>query len=223
MKQNIFMPIINSPLNNLYVTIDKKFYDTIQFESGVTLYKDTGFHPEESAMLEGLVVSVPRGIQDRYDYHGITMTVQPGDKILMRYDVVFAYKEQPDRDTPIYKNVLLYNNSEYWKVDIQKVFGKILDDRIEMFNGYVYCEPLEEKVRPTGLILLPDSLKTVERNDKMRVKYIGAPLIGQGMLGVRPGDIVYVQPDVAQRYEINLQYFYIIKQSHLLAVDQNMG
>lgn len=214
---------ITCPLNNILVTIENKFYDRITYGSGITLFKDTGFHPEESAMLEGLVISVPRALQVRYDYAGMTVPLQPGDHIIMRYDVVFAYRDQPDRDTPRYKNVLLYNNAEYWKVDVQKIFGKKLDDRIEMLNGYVYGEPLEEPSAYQGTLILPESVRIVRPSDRMRVKYIGAPLGGAPDLGVKPGDLIETVPGVAQRYDVNLQSFFIIKQSHILGVGKNMA
>lgn len=216
------MPI-NCPLNNLLVTLENKFYDRVEYPGGIVLYKDTGFHPEESAMLEFTVVSVPRGIQRRYDYAGMSQPIRPGDKILGRYDIVFAYLDQPDRDTPRHKNVLSYNNVEYWRVDLQKVFGIFRPNGMEMINGYVYGEPIRQENPYRGSLILPESVRLTEPTDTMRVKYIGAPLGGSPSLSVAPGDLVYTIPGVAQRYEINLQPFYIIKQSHILAVGKNVA
>ncbi len=211
-----------APLNTVYATIDKKFYDTIDFDSGLKLFRDTGFHPEEHAMLQATVVSVPKAIMNRQDYEGMTIEVQPGDRILMRYDVVFSYTHQPERDTPIYKNVLLYQGIEYWKVDLQKIFGIIQEDTIIMVNGYVCCDLLEEEQEDSGLILRPDNFRKKERRDKMVVRYIGRPLAGQPALNCDPGDIIYCSPGVAQLYEINQKNFYIIKQSHIVGMDDNM-
>jgi len=212
-----------APLNTVYATLDRKFYDTVEFTSGVTLFKDTGFHPEESTMLEATVVSVPKAIMQRPDYNGMTLPIKTGDRILIRYDVVYSYKHQPERDTPVYKNVLLYGGVEYWKVDIQKIFGVIVDGGIRMLNGYAYCEAVPEERADYGLLVRPEHLRREERRDKLRIKYIGEPLIGQPSLFLSPGDIVYTAPGMAQSYEINVQKFFIIKQSHIVAKEQNLS
>lgn len=206
-----------APLNNLYVTIEKKFYDTVTFASGIVLYKDTTFHPEEAAMLIAKVISVPKAIQQRYDYNGMQCIIKPGDTVLMRYDVVFSYVDQPERDTPIYKNVLLYNGVEYWKVDLQKVFAIQRGADWEMINGYVLCEPYNETVSFGKLLLVPAGYQTVQRNHTMKVRYINTPLTTAPVLPVLPDDLIHVVPDVAQLYEIDQKPFYIIKQSHILA------
>ena len=206
-----------APINNLYVTIEKKFYDTVTFASGIVLYKDTTFHPEESVMLIAKVISVPKAIQQRYDYDGMQCIIKPGDTILMRYDVVFCYVDQPERDTPIYKNVLLYNGVEYWKVDIQKVFAIQRGVDWEMVNGYALCEPYNETISFGKLLVVPENYRTIQRNNTMKVKYINAPLTTAPVLPVLPNDLIHVVPDVAQLYEIDGHPLYIIKQSHILA------
>lgn len=216
------MAALTAPLNTAYVQIEKKFYDTVEFESGVKLYRDTSFHPEEHAMLQGTVVSIPKAIMKRYDYNGMRMEVQPGDQILMRYDVVFSYLNQPDRSTPIYKNVLLYQGEEYWKVDVQKIFGIVRGDKISMINGYVCCDILEEEQEDYGLLIRPDNYRSTQYRDRMRIKYMGKPLAGEPTLCCRPGDIIYCVPGVSQSYEINLQKFYIIKQRHIIGQVDNM-
>lgn len=208
---------ITPPSNTVLVRLDKKFYDTIQYESGIVLYKDTTYHPEESAMLEAEVVEVPLSIIKRPDYEGMTVGVSPGDKVLVRYDVVFSYKNQPDRETPVYKNVLLYRGDEYWKVDVQQIFGKKCVDDYEMLNGYVYCEPIKELLPDHAWLRRPDHYTTQVRNDRMRVKHIGMALAHQPELSILPGDVIYIHPGMAQRYEIAGKDFFIVKQSHILA------
>jgi hypothetical protein len=212
------MDMFVAPLNTVYATLEKKFYDTITFDSGVQLYRDTSFHPEEYTMLQATVISVPKAIMKRPDYAGMSIDLRPGDTILIRYDVVYSYVKQPDRDTPIYKNVLLYKGNEYWKVDLQKIFGVIRDNRIDMINGYVCCDPLAEDQGDYGVLIRPEHYRMTERDDTMRIKYIGKPLGDQPMLSVQEGDVIHCLPGVAQRYEINLQHFYIIKQSHILGI-----
>lgn len=206
---------MHTPLNIFLVTITQKFYDEITFESGITLYHDTTFHPEEHAMLQAKVVAVPKGIQQRQDYAGMTIDIREGDEILMRYDVVYSYYDQPDRATPVYKNILYHSGEEYWKVDIQQIFAVIRDGVTTMLNGYVLCEQYNEAVSHSFLYV-PEHYQTVQRKDKLRVKNIGKALQGYPSLDVQEGDIVYCSPGVAQTYRINREEFCIIKQSHIL-------
>lgn len=203
----------------MFVTIEKKFYDVVNSESGVMLYKDTTFHPEEAAMIIGKVVSVPKTIQKRLDYEGVTCPVRPGDTILMRYDVVSSYKDQPDRSTPTYKNVLLYKGVEYWRVNILQVFAILTGSKWKMINGYVLCNPMK-KINDFGsTLIVPDSYRESLCNDTMKVRYIGETLTTEQPLPIYAGKEIHVKPKVAQHYELpNGDSFYIIKQSHILGV-----
>lgn len=202
---------IISPQNKIIVQIEKKFQDTISFASGVTLYQDTTFHPEQHAMLKAKVISVPRSILQRADYDGYNELPSPGDTILMRYDVVYSYRNQPDRDTPIYKNILHVRGEEYWLADILQVFAVETQEGYRMLNGYVFCDLLAEKREAPEWLTLPMYMTAEVRNDKMRVRHINHPT-------VTPGDTIYCTPNVAQRYSINMDSFYIIKQSHIQGI-----
>lgn len=208
-----------APVNNLIVTIEKKLYDSVTFNSGQKIYFDPSWHPEEYSMLRAKVVSVPHGIINRHDYNGITIDMQPGDEILMRYDVVFAYKDQPDRDTPIYKNLLFQWNEktgryeEYWKCDILQIFA-IIRDRIIMVNGYVMLDPvIENKEDFSTLIIRPDNYKEVELKEKAVIRHID-----NNKFCLQAGDIVYVNPSTVMCYTINTDKFYLIKERNILAV-----
>jgi co-chaperonin GroES (HSP10) len=207
-----------APVNNLIVTIEQKFYDSVTFASGQTIYFDPSWHPEEYAMLRAKVVSIPTGIIKRYDYEGVTVDMKPGDEIYMRYDVVFAYKNQPDRDTPIYKNLLFQYNEktgryeEFWLCDILQTFA-IIRDRIIMVNGYVMLDPvIESREDYSSLIIRPDNLKAVELKEKAVIRQIGS-----NSLGLTNGDTVYVNPSTVMCYTINTEKFYLIKQRNILA------
>ena len=211
------MKIPVAPFNRLVVTLDKKLYDTVTFESGVTLHIDPTWHPEEFSMLKATVVSVPKGISARHDYKDLTCDIKPGDEILVRYDLVFHYSSQPDRDSPVYRNMFLMHDEntqtlhEYWMCDIQKVFGVFTKDWIEMKNGYVYLMPIKkERSLPSKLILLPDEL--IERNS-LNVAKIAAIQAGD----FKQNDVVYFNPDIVQKYSVDQSVFWIVKRSHILA------
>lgn len=212
-----------APLNIVFVKITKKLYDTIRFASGVTLYKNTSFHPEEASMCEATVVSLPRAVQDRFDYAGMsTFPMSPGDTILIRYDVVFHYALQPDRDSPVWKNILLWEGEEYWRVDIQQVFGILRKGYVEMLNGYIMCDPCSVHV-DFGSFASPTGFVVKQSNELYKVRYLGDPLPHDPNLQLHPGDHVHIRPGLAQNYETDWGDFSIIKQSHVLAREGNIA
>lgn len=205
--------------NNVIVSLQKKFYEEIKFPSGVTVHFDPSWHPEEYARLEATVISVPHCITERADYKGLSVDIEPGDKILMRYDVVFAYRDQPDRDTPIYKNLAVRLEDglkEYWFCDIQKVFAVFRGEEIIMQNGYVMVDMLDAEVPPSSLII-PTYLQKQPSRNRAAILNIGKPLSHRPELGLQKGDEILFIPGVAQPYQIGINKFWIIKQSHILA------
>lgn len=210
--------IPQAPLNIVYVQVNKKFYDTIPTASGIVLYKYIAFHPENHSMCEATACSIPRAIQDRFDYQGMSVAeIAPGDRLLIRYDVIFHYQHQPDRDTPIYKNVLLYEGQEYWRVDVQQIFGILRKGSVQMLNGYIMCDPCEEKVQ-FGSFVTAEHFGLRVRNDLFRIRHIE-----ERGLGLHPGDVVHIRPGIAQHYETDWGNFSIIKQSHILALQENLS
>lgn len=207
---------MQTSMNKLIVRLSKKLYDSRTFDSGQTIFFDPSWQPEEYAMLEATVISIPAGVIDRSDYHGYKILVQPGDKVLIRYDVVFAYHDQPDRDSPIYKNLLFeFNEStnkyeENWLCDILQVFAVKEGDEWQMINGYVMLNIIKESPIRNTYILTPDSLINKEVKDKATV------LAGGIELGIAKGDTVYIHPEMVMRYQMNLFPFYIIKQQYIL-------
>lgn len=208
---------MHTPANKLIVRLSKKLYDSRTFESGHTIFFDPSWKPEEYAMLEATVESVPPSIINRNDYHGYELCVKPGDTILIRYDVVFAYHDQPERDSPIYKNLIFeYNEDsqkyeEYWVCDILQVFAVKLDDQWQAINGFVMMDIIIEQQSDFTYILLPDSLKSNELKNKATI------VSGGAKLGLDSGDVVHINPNMVMRYQFNLKPFYIIKEQYILA------
>jgi len=210
---------MQAPVNTLIVSIDKKLYDSVTFESGQTIFFDPSWHPEEYAMLRAKVVSVPRGVIDRHDYHGAVVTMKPGDDILMRYDVVFGYKDQPENDSPIYKNLVLQYNDEkgryeeLWRCDILQVFAIIGEQGLTMVNNYVQLDLIQENEGDfSALIIRPDNYKQVDSRQLARVRFANS-----AMVDLCSGDVVYINPQTVMCYQINLDKFYVIKAHHILA------
>lgn len=202
---------IISPQNKLLLKADKLYYDEIITESGITFYQDTSFNPQEFAMMEFTVHSVPPLIIKRQDYEGFCELPSPGDRVLGRYDIVYAYREQPDRASPIHKNIIRREGQEFWRADIMQIFAVKAGADWRMLNQYVLCDLVEERRTIGEVLILPEHLRTEIRRDKMRIRNIEHPEL-------RPGDIIYTTPNAAQQYKIGKDEFYIIRQRHIQAV-----
>lgn len=209
---------MHTPINKLIVTLEKKLYDSRTFESGQTIYFDPSWQPEEYAMLKARVFSVPPSVISRQDYRGYSICVEPGDEILIRYDVVFAYHDQPDNDTPRYKNLLFhYDNAtgkyqELWLCDILQVFAVIKDGQFNMINGHVMLDPITEKRADfTSRIIRPDNYNNVVLKNKAIIKAVDSQV-----LPIMVGDMVYINPHTVMQYQLNLEKFYIIKEQYIL-------
>lgn len=207
---------MHTPINKLIVTLEKKLYDSRTFESGQTIHFDPSWHPEEYAMMKAKVVSVPPGVIDRPDYAGYEICVKPGDEILIRYDVVFAYIDQPDRDSPIYKNLIFHYNEllekfeELWLCDILQVFAIIRHGEFHMINGFVMLDIVKEHNELSGRIIQPDSYNNVDSKQRAMVRCGGTGL------GLFPTDMVYINPQTVMQYQLNLERFCIIKERYIL-------
>lgn len=208
---------MHTPINKLVVKLDKKLYDSRTFASGQTIHFDPSWHPEEHAMLKANVVSVPPGVINRPDYKGYSICVEPGDEILIRYDVVFSYVDQPDRDSPIYKNLIFQYDEErqlyqeLWLCDILQVFAIIKAKEYHMINGFVMLDPiLEKRADFTSRIIRPDSYNNNVLKNQAIVKAVA------NRPDISVGNTVYINPSTVMQYQLNLDKFYIIKEQYIL-------
>lgn len=205
--------MLTSPLNNLIVKVEQKFQDKVG-----DIFTDVTFHPEEHVTLIGKVISLPRSIMKRRDYNGYTTEgISVGDYILMRYDVVFNYLNQPEHDTPIYRHMLFFRGVEYFKCDIIKVFGVIRKDGVDMINGYVMLEP---DIEPPQRIVIPKHMRHAQATETATITNIGRPLEHLKSINAKVGDKVCFNPKMAQRYRLDRTNFIILKQSQVLGVIQ---
>jgi len=203
---------IISAQNKIFVQIEKKFYDTVTAPGGTQFYQETTFNPQEFSMLEATVVSPPpRCVLNRPDYFGFNEFPKKGDTVLIRYDVIYSFNDQPDRDTPLYKNLVRIGDQDYWRADILQAFAVKIETGWRMLNQYVMCDLVEQKRDIGEILILPEHLRTEIRRDKMRVRHINHPAI-------IPGAIIYCAPNAAQEYKIGQDQFYIIKQSHIQGI-----
>lgn len=182
---------IQSPVNNCLVQIEKRYQD----KNG-QIKIDTTWRPEEFATLEGIVHSAPTRVEN--DQHRTVIgSLKKGDKIIFSYSIVYDYESQPDDDTPVYKNLIIYNGEEYWKVDMGEIFCKLgLDNSIEMITDHVLLEmfPVENIAFSEVGLVLPG-----QNTDHLGIVKAVPENIN---LSVRVGDTVCFEPRFAQKYNI---------------------
>ena len=206
-----------SPLNNVIVTIDKKWIGhmtdilrTSQLTPGSQL------NPAELVNIIGTVVSAPKSIQNRMDYKGYSpANIRPGDTAIFRYDVIFSFVKQPESEEPIYKNEFWYKGQSYWRVDIQKLFAVVRNGRIMMLNGYCMLENMSNRSN----IVLPESMKKLMKVGSATLTHIGKNLSHLDPVNAMPLDTVYYNPLVVQKYKVNDKEFGILKQKEIYASD----
>lgn len=199
--------------NNLIVTVKTKYvknYTSILKQA--QLVNQTEFNAADLVNIVGEVISVPKHIDDTEEYAGFSAEgIFPGDTIIFRYDVIYAFAREKEVDAPIYRNLFWYKGQEYWTVDIQKVFAVIRNGEIIMKNGYVMIENIE---MPSTLII-PGELKKLLSVGTATVTNIGDNRTNQNKLWIDQFSTVYLNPRIIQRYQINNHFFGIVEQRHI--------
>lgn len=197
-----------TPFNKFVVTVNSKFADEIETESGAKFFVYVNTTREEHATLLAKVVSVPRKIKKLMGYEEAVMpNIKPGDTIMMRYDVIFNIKDLQERTNPVYKNELFIEGKSFWLCDILQIFGVKRGDSWEMINGYVMMDIIEETKKQIGLIINP--FATAKAVDKATLRH------GGDGASYKPGDTVHFIPQFVQTYGINGKYFYLIRETYI--------
>ena len=188
-------------INNYTVEIESEFADEIKTESGIKLYRDTTFNPENYAQTNGTVTAVPR-------YSNLPLDIVPGDQIYFSYQVVMDW-ELRDNDTPIHRNMLFYKGKKYWTVHNSFIYFRVRNDSIKMLNDYMLLDIIEEEVQST--IIVPDHLK--------KQKLIGSAYVvksGDDKVAVT-SDTVFYDKRFVEVYELFNKEYYLLHKKRILA------
>lgn len=201
-----------APINNVLVKIKTKWHKNI---SNILLTAEFNpanqLNPADCVNITGEIVSLPITISDRMDYKGFTTKdMQVGDTAIFRYDVVYDLTHEV-RDEFKYKNCFWYKGEEYWKVDVQKIFGVVRGSQIIMVNGYCMVEDCP----PPSNLYLPQTAKQYTNTAAATLTQIGKNLDHLNPIEAIPGDKVYFNWKFLQRYEMNKKPFGIITQKRI--------
>jgi hypothetical protein len=198
--------------NRLIIEVESQFNDMLTYLSGVKLYIDTRFNPEEKVALTGVVHSVPINMRDVPGATGLSFgDVVEGDTVMLRYDVLSTTREQPDRDTTRYRNEVWIEGKQYWTADVEQVFAVQRGEDWVTLNDYVIMEPLVEHMGDfwgkESKIIRSAHLKTKqEDNIGIVISSTTHPI----------GTAVYFQQKLAQKYTLNGKPVFIIKERYLI-------
>ena len=197
--------MLKCPVNKLLVTIEKKYQDKLG-----NLFIDTSFFPEEYATLKGIVTSVPNKLENEYWRGKTDMIIETGDEVWFSYGIIFDYKRYENGETPSYKNLITYKGQEYWKVDYNEVFCVVRDGKILIPTEYILLEPIadnSESKTASGLVLGKKAIYS----DRARV------VAAQEGVDCKPGDIIPLESQYIQQYNMLGKVHYIVPSRRLIA------
>lgn len=175
--------------NYILVEIEKKFQDK---QGNIVI--DPTWTPEEYATIEGIVINPPIRIKSDAQ-RSITGNVFKGDKIFFSFATIFDYLAQPGDDTFVYRNLVLYEGKEYWRVHAGEVFCRVdLSGRYEMITDNILIEP--GSTEETGIVkAMPTNIN----------------------LSCKPNDLVCFDPRFVQKYNIFNKEHYILPTRRIIA------
>lgn len=167
-------------------------------------------NPADTVNIVGEVVALPAMItEEKMGYKGFSVRdIQVGDTAIFRYDVIFQFTSDNQR----FKNMFWYRGKEYWSADITKIFGVIRRGEIIMVNGYCMVESYSNPAH----IILPQHLKNITEIGKATLTQIGNSLTHLPRIEAYPGDTVFYNPNILQKYEIGRKKFGILRQSDIM-------
>lgn len=142
---------MKSPLNKIFVTVEKKWEDEIKLES-VTLYKDTSYAEEWNVRCWGIVHSIPNRVNKTDFDEDFQDNVLPGDKLYFNFGTLL------DLD-----NLIIEDGEEYWAVDYFNAIAVVRDGKVIPVGSHILIEPIEEELT-SSILHIPDTAKTKETN-----------------------------------------------------------
>lgn len=177
-------------INLVKVRLDKE-NDKIITKSGVSLYLDTSYQPEQHTVLWGTVEALP--LQLKYSDRGdampwlTEMDLQIGDRVVMYYMAVFNCLARERR------HYIKEGDDTWIFVNYRNIYALVRDGKIIPVNGYVLVEPVEDPEWIRKVMeaeehnyILPD-LRQPSNNDVSygKVAHTGKP------------NLLYFQPDLS--------------------------
>jgi hypothetical protein len=111
-----------------------------------------------------------------------------------------------------YDNKIDYNGKELWRVDYSMVFFVRRDGHMRAVGDYVLVEPIVEKRKALSLVM------DIHRApmDEFHVREDKGWCRCGGKGGFHDGDVILINPDLKEKYNIQGQPFYIVRRKYVL-------
>jgi co-chaperonin GroES (HSP10) len=135
------------PIYKIFVTIDKRFQDEVVTQSGVTIYKDPTFNPEENSTTVGIVAAIPAKHDKNSFLPDFQFNVKEGDKLYFNFNITIDLG-----------NMVMVDGKEYWMVDYFDAIALVRDGKIHPVGSYLLVEPQEEVIESS--LIIPDVVNT---------------------------------------------------------------
>lgn len=192
-------------INNYRVKIDTASQETVTFDSGVTLYKDTRMNFSEHVTLIGKCTHV--AINDPWN-------IQKGDNLYFRYDVVGDgdFNEMGQR---IYKNLLIMPDGSWeWFVPHWSLVGYERDGKLVLVNDLVIAKPTKKHAWTSSFLVQAEQFADITTEDVVEI------VQNDTALPLEVGDRVLSQRQYHQHYNFTSHYgkdVLVIPSKYLLA------
>lgn len=182
------------------VEVEKDYQDTIELDSGVTLYQDVTYNPTEHVTIEGRVVAAPIGkYVKRMDGKWIKNEIKVGDYIWFNYLTV-----DPTN--------LVEGTKQCYMLDLEQVFCYMRGGTLTATSNHTLVEPYKNKSK-IGNILVPGVAKYSQNQGTVR--YVSDPLKNFEKSELEPGDLVWFHERYAFKNNINGDDYYVMQTHHI--------
>lgn len=159
------------PCNNWVLLRPLQDNSKIKTESGVELYMDTDYKPENHAKVLCEVLAIPKQLiynKKRKEYSmewKTEMNVKIGEKVIINY--------LKSLDAEKY-NHFVVNGEKLYLVPYSSLYLAMRNNQIIMLNGYMLMEQISKKSK-FGSILAPNEYEFKKGNRRAIVRYMHEP------------------------------------------------
>ena len=204
--------MVQSPTNQIIVKVKTKYIKNISTLLKIAEIQNlSSVTAADCVNVVGEVVSIPKIITGEYEGFS-TNDIKVGDVAIFSHDVIYSFLGTEPEADPIYKNLFIYQEYEYFTCNIRNLYAVVRGENVRMQNGYVMLEGMN---KPSGIYLPQHLKKTVECAFGVVTK-TGHPLTTEKDILLQAGDTVYFSPNRVRVYQVNEKPFGIIKQSQIL-------
>ena len=203
------MEQISPVYNRILVEVDREWNEEIKTESGVIgVCFESEIERLDGAQLKGKVVALPLAVSE--NILDVNKHLQVGDTVYFHFNEI----SQDSRIDDVFDRRL-------YIVMVDQLFLAIRDGEIKMLNDRVLITPMYDsdvdentntKIEKTASGIVVSLKREEQHNTKKGV----LAHIGQTMLKVYPGDVVYYEKDADMEYIIEGTKYLVMTQEDLM-------